>query len=218
MDLNRCAAIESAIETDIQKNRLKPGDRLPAERTLAARYQVSRNTVREAVKALKEKGVVETRKGSGSYVTACAGKALSKAIEQRTRRLKEIFEIRTMLEPCIVRLAAPRIDPPTLEQLNTLIQEQEQDIENGGNGAKQDQAFHRLLAKSAENQVLMTLYDTLSDLLAETRAEALQTPNRQKNSMDDHNRIIAALEADDATLAAAVMETHMENVARSLGL
>ena len=213
-----CATIAQALEREIQKGNFTPGDRLPAERPLAAQYQVSRNTVREAIKTLVEKGVVETRVGAGSYVAQTPGKALGQALAQNRKRLRDILEIRILLEPQMARLAAQRISPPLLDQLKSLVAEQEKAISKGKTGAAQDMAFHRCLALAGDNQVLLELYDTLSEILAESRAGDLQSPRRLKASVETHRSLIQALEARDPDTAARAMESHMARVKQLLNI
>src|SRR6202043_1907833 len=111
--------IGQQIEESILKGVLKPGDQLPAERELAQRFGVSRTAVREAVKALREKGLVEAYSGRGTFITDGTSQVIRQSLDLMTRIGQQegsvyLSELRQMLEPQIAVLAATRIEEQLL--------------------------------------------------------------------------------------------------------
>src|SRR5215467_12607936 len=118
--------IVQQIEESIVKGDLKPGDQLPAERDLAQRFGVSRTAVREAVKALREKGLVEAYSGRGTFVTNGTSQAIRQSLDLMVRINQQdgsthLAELRHMLEPEIAALAATRIEEQLLGTMRDAV-------------------------------------------------------------------------------------------------
>ena len=114
--------IVQQVEDSILKGQLKPGDQLPAERDLAQRFGVSRTAVREAVKTLREKGLVEAYSGRGTFVTNGTSQAIRQSLDLMIRVNQQegsanLAELRLVLEPEIAGLAAPRIEEQLLSTM-----------------------------------------------------------------------------------------------------
>lgn len=216
MTVQRHDEIVRVIEDLIKSGRLKPGERLPSERYLAESRQVSRNTVREAIKALAEKGVVASRRGAGTYVAEGALACMIDGATRRRQRLREVFELRKILEPQIARLAARRISAEGLAALADVIAQQRKALEQGRDLVALDELFHRLLARATGNSVLFDLYETLHDVLGESRVNELQSPERNRGSVAHHAAIFQALQRQAAEEAEASMHQHMEQVEKNL--
>jgi len=116
--------IAHQIELLISEGRLEPGDRLPPERALAGSFKVSRNCVREALRALAEKKLVESRQGDGTYVRDDAASDLARtfaeAFSAQRERIAEIFELRRAVEPGIAALAAEKATPRDIARLKAV--------------------------------------------------------------------------------------------------
>lgn len=203
--------VESKIIRMIETGAIAPGSRLPAERALAKTFKVSRNTVREAIRALVEKGIIVCRRGAGSFVTPDAGAriadALKKDIAGKQGRLAEIFEVRKMLEPGIAARAAETIAPEDLDALEATLARQRNALAQGDDPVPFDTEFHEILVKSTGNSVLRSLFKTMNTVLAETRD--FQTPERSDLSVAAHLEILKALRARDAAAARRAMSEHM---------
>lgn len=208
--------IVDQIEALIKNGRIKAGDRLPAERDLAEQFEVSRNTIREAIKALAEKAVVVSRRGSGTYVAEGALNCMIDGLTRRTHRLKEIFELRKILEPQIARLAAQRITPVTIAALEEVVQQQHETLATCRNQVELDERFHRLVVQATGNSVLSNVYETLHEVLAESRIRELQSMERNRSSLDHHLQLVRALKKHDPDEAAELMHQHMEQVEKNL--
>ena len=205
----------------IRTGALLPGDRLPPERQLARELAVSRTSVRQALQALAERGVVESRQGDGTYVAdELAGSFPNDAILDVLNReqgvLGDILEFRRLLEPQIAALAARRIDAAGIDRLKVVVCDQQRALLAGREDAALDAEFHRLLAEYAGNRVLVRVMAALRATVDETRAARLRTSGRQSASMEGHLRLLDALEARDAAAAHAAMEQHIAEIGTHL--
>ncbi len=201
----------------IRREKLKPGDRLPPERNLAATFGASRNTIREAIRALIGKGVLESRRGNGTFITQDGVDVLvdqlSGAVARQRQRLKEIFEFRRMLEPEIAAHAANRIRPEDLDFLKLTVFEQERRISSGQDDSQQDREFHLGLARATGNRVLHEVVHILEGIVGESRARGPDKRIRQQASIQSHKRIIDALQSGNPKSARQAMVDHLADMA-----
>ena len=205
----------------IRAGALLPGDRLPPERQLARELAVSRTSVRQALQALAERGVVESRQGDGTYVAdeltaSFPGDAILDVLNREQGVLGDILEFRRLLEPQIAALAARRIDAAGIDRLKVVVCDQQRALLAGRPDAALDAEFHRLLAEYAGNRVLVRVMAALRATVDETRAARLRTSGRQNASMEGHLRLLDALEAGDAAAAHAAMEQHIAEIGTHL--
>ncbi|MDD4731625.1 MAG: FadR/GntR family transcriptional regulator [Desulfovibrio sp.] len=212
----RYQEITARIREMLASGALGPGDRLPSERTLAERFRVSRNSVREAIRALAEQGVLESRRGDGTYVREPDGESLAAAFvagfEAQRHRIAEIFQFRRMIEPPIAALAARHVSSQWLDRLKVLVCDQHQRLLADVDDADLDVAFHLEVARASGNQVVVEALNALHEILAETRSSFLQTRERRSMAIQAHLRIIAALEAHDPEAASEAMRAHLHAV------
>src|SRR5262245_31831815 len=117
----------------LQQGRLKPGDRLPSERALAERLHVSRATIREALRAMQLKGLIVSRRGAGSFIAGGRPEELADALHHLA--LKDIFELRLLIEPSIAALAAERATRQDLQRLESILEQQEGELKKKGMAA-----------------------------------------------------------------------------------
>ena len=203
------------IEELIASGALRDGDRLPPERELAQLFKVSRNSVREAVFALENRGLVVSKVGAGTFVRGAEQDLidpLARAIEQQRQRLHEIFEFRLLLEPQIIGLAALHISGEQLQELEVLVAAQEARIAEGLPWGDLDSRFLRLIVQASGNQVLCKVFQQLDAILDEVRDETLQTASRARESLATHQRIVDALRRGDPEAASREMEDHLIGV------
>ncbi len=208
--------IVSRIRTMIRENALLPGSRLPAERKLAQSFGVSRNSVREAIKQLEEGGILESRTGAGTYVATGDKKiliqALARELERGRTRIKEIFEIRTLLEPQIAGLAATRINAAQTARLREIVGKQKLAVSHIKRFTALDTRFHALIVQAAGNEVLEQVMTTLHNILKESRSAPLMTRERQQASIKGHTAIVAALETGNARTTRKAMCDHIQDI------
>ncbi|MCG0278369.1 MAG: FadR family transcriptional regulator [Thermanaeromonas sp.] len=213
------------IKTGIFEGRLKPGDRLPAERELAEMLGVSRTSVREALKMLAAEGLVRIKHGQGAFIAEQDPDAyiqqFAKRIFVNPKTIKDLFEIRKTLEPAAAAWAAERAAQQELEELAGLVRQTKESLKQLPRGrlpvlARHDTQFHYNLAKATGNTVLVRIVDSLMDLLADIRSRTLSIPGRGEASVEEHGVIAEALLRRDARGASAAMLQHLENVEQQI--
>ena len=207
--------ITHRLQSLVETGDLKPGDRLPPERQLASLFGVSRNSVREAIKSLEQKGVLESRPGAGTFITAGSEADLARQFgeifAQERHRLGDIFELRLLLEPQIAHLAAQRISARTLQELHGIMAAYDQALRDGRPVYEIDQSFHDAIAAATGNTSIVRLMEEMHDMLSESRDEALQSPARSRTSLEAHMKILEALRRRDPQGARAAMTEHLEH-------
>jgi GntR family transcriptional regulator, transcriptional repressor for pyruvate dehydrogenase complex len=208
--------VQEKLQELISSGEIGLGQRLPSERDLAERFRVSRNSVREAIRGLTEKNVLESRRGDGTYLRGgredLPALPLGRTLESDARRLKEIFELRRMLEPQIAALAAGQITKRDLKALKMLVFEQEKRHMCRQDDAELDAAFHLRIAEAANNKLIVEVLRTLDHILAESRSEEVRSEERQRVSMRTHYLIVDALERRDPDAAKEAMIAHLLDV------
>jgi DNA-binding FadR family transcriptional regulator len=220
--------IVELLEERIRSGALVPGERLPAERELARRLEVGRSSVREAVAALATRGIIETRQGAGSFVSAAAPE-LVRADDQSIitdASPSAALEARLALEPQIVRLAARRGRPdPEIERLLELMASA---TDPGNRSARADwndadRGFHLQLAVIADNPVLVALAGTVAAVMNEPlwqrlRDESVAEPGRMELHLAEHRQIYEAILAGEEEAAAFYATEHIRRVRRFMNL
>jgi GntR family transcriptional regulator, transcriptional repressor for pyruvate dehydrogenase complex len=208
--------IVEQIRDLISAGRINPGDRLPPERELAELFHASRNSVRDAIRVLGQMGLIESRQGDGTYVRSVSADALAEPLAlmllQSQTQMRELWEVRRILEPAIAELAAARITDDELEELAAILDAQRRKVEVGAIPLEEDTAFHNLIAQAARNTVVLRTLDTLVDLLRQSRERSLQQRERPKYSLAGHLRILAALRAHDPIAARSEMLQHLREI------
>jgi GntR family transcriptional repressor for pyruvate dehydrogenase complex len=211
--------IVARIGEMIAAGELRTGDRLPPERRLAETFRVSRHAVREALRALEEKGLVRSHVGDGTYVLDREEQSLveplAQAIGLGVAKLREIFEFRKLLEPQVAALAATAATTEELTRLGELLGKQRAAVTSEERTAA-DQAFHLGLARATGNSVLVAVFGQLAELLGESRSDSLQSRPRQLVSLQNHERILRALWQGDAQEAAREMLNHLQEIERAI--
>jgi len=197
----------------IAAGRLKSGDRLPPERDLAEKFVVSRTSVREALRALESRGLIEIRAGDGAFVRDISVETLIEplalVILPHREAVGELFEARRLLEPAIATLAARRATPEEIAAMERILDAQGKEVAEGRTGVAQDAAFHAALAGSAHNRAISRIVNALMDLLTQSREESLQTPGRPARSHRDHLRILEAIRRRDEMAAHRTVLDHL---------
>ncbi|HXM53933.1 MAG TPA: FadR/GntR family transcriptional regulator [Candidatus Dormibacteraeota bacterium] len=208
--------IVDQIRELIAAGRIKPGDRLPPERELAELFKASRNSVRDAIRVLEQMGLIESRQGDGTYVRTVSAEDLAEPLAlmllQSRTQMRELWEVRRVLEPALAEFAASRITDEELDELDVILQAQGRKVEAGATALEEDIAFHYGIAEAARNTVMLRTLDTLVDLLRQSRERSLQQHDRPAYSLAGHKRILAALRRRDPERARAEMLRHLTEV------
>jgi GntR family transcriptional repressor for pyruvate dehydrogenase complex len=209
--------IVQQIEESILKGSLKAGDQLPAERELAIRFGVSRTAVREAVKALREKGLVEAYSGRGTFITDGTSQAVRQSFDLMVKigqpeGSTDLAEVRSILEPEIAALAAERAEESDRATLREAVAVMDRSLKDADAYIEADLDFHLALAEAAANPLILSLIDSIVGLLREQRLRIFQVEGGPQRGQIHHKRILEAMEKRDAKVARDAMKAHLEQV------
>ena len=210
--------IISQISDALVDGRLKPGDRLPPERELAEQFGVSRTVIRDAIKMLAGRGILQVKHGAGIFVATSEENmigrlgALSGILPVQGTGLRDLFEIRKVLEAQGAGWAARRRSAYHVERLRGILDDAHQHSEDPEVLSERDAQFHVAIAEASQNLVLVRVMLTLLDLLAQSRRESLSVPGRAKLSLRDHERIVEEIEAQRPDEARTAMLEHLTSV------
>lgn len=194
---------------------LQAGDVLPAERELGELFGVSRTVVREAVKSLAAKGLVDVRRGHGTVVTFPDVELAAETIANMLRSegagriaFSRVHEVRRLLEVEIAGLAAERREGDDLAQLRAVLDATEAATTPAA-WARNDIEFHATLARAAHNPLLSALLGSMTQILLELRRTAARLPDTQSRAQRYHRSIFEAVEVGATGAARKAMRAHM---------
>lgn len=209
--------IVQQVEESIHKGALKPGNQLPPERELAHQFGVSRTAVREAVKALREKGLVEAYPGRGTFVTDGTSHAIRQSLDRMIRIGQPegstyLAEVREILEPEIAALAATRADAEDLTSMHEAVSIMDKAKRDSDAFIEADLDFHLALAEAAANPLILSLIDSIVGLLREQRLRIFQVEGGPERGQYHHKRIMEAIERHDPLGAREAMKAHLRQV------
>jgi len=200
----------------ILDKRLAPGDRLPSERELGEQFGVSRTVVREAVRALVAKGVIDVVSGSGLRIAEASSsnvrESLSLWLHNSTLDYERMHEVRVVLETHIAAVAAERSSDDDLRALNEAHAAMAKAVERGRpveDLSILDLEFHRAMARSTHNELFLILLDSIGEGLLDVRRDNLRLNAQQTISL--HDAIRARIEAGDPDGARRAMDEHLED-------
>ena len=202
----------------ITSGRMKPGDRLPAERELAQAFSVGRSAVREAIRALESLGIVEARAGEGTFMATPPGSQgrdpITGSLFQTWSTQRNLIEVRRVLEPGLAALAARRATPDQIAKMRAILDDQKGKVQAHESYMKEDTAFHYLVAEASGNAVLLRVADSLMELLQETRDASWKIGTRPAHSLRQHQAILQAIEARNSLVAERRMREHIREIER----
>lgn len=201
---------------------LQPGQRLPVEKELAARLGVSRNSLREAVRALTTIRVLQTRQGDGTYVTSLSPELLLDTMSfvvdlHHDTTVLQFFEVRRLLEPEAAAMAAGSITDAGLAELDALLTDAEQiatdEVVDHEKLIANDQAFHGLINRSCGNPVLATVIEGMSGATTRARVwRGITEESAARRTVAEHRAIHTALANRDPVRARLYAAVHIAGV------
>jgi GntR family transcriptional repressor for pyruvate dehydrogenase complex len=209
--------IVGQIEARIVAGELKSGDQLPSENELAKQFAVSRTAVREAIKALREKRLVEVRPGVGTFITNGTPDAVRHSLGLLMKFGQPngsgyLVEMREMLEPEIAALAASRATEEDLAAMQEAVNSMDAALDDVEAFVEADLDFHLALAEATHNPVIPLLMDSVIDLLREERKQIGRVEGGLRRGQSHHKKILQAVTHRDAKLARRSMQDHLEQV------
>lgn len=210
--------VSERIRNLIIDEALRPAERLPSERDLAAQLGVSRIVIREALKYLSAQGLVEVKQGSGTYVKRLSSEHVidSIGLYLRFRRSDKAFanllEVRRSLEVDIAALAAERATEEDLAAMQAAIEQMAAHVGDPEQFAKHDLVFHSALAAATGNEIYGLLLIPITDLLLDFRIAAYlyDTEEAIQGGLTHHRKVLEQVKAGDSDGAREAMNDHLE--------
>lgn len=210
--------IELKIEDSIRQKKLEPGQKLPSEKELGAMFGVSRTAVREALRMLSARGLLNVRKGDGVYINAfsssLASKPMSLYLELQfdSDSILHLVHLRQLIEPNIARLAAQKRTREDLAGFQMNLAAFSDRTQDADQLAQLDVEFHSLIALSCHNPLIPLIMDPLFSMLP--RVKALIVNHLQKTHSDNapnyHKKIFDMIQLQDAEGAFSAMQEHLK--------
>lgn len=212
--------VASTLSEEIESGRLAEGDRLPTEVELVRQLGVSRTVVREALSRLRNAGLIEPRQGIGVFVLPRRTRPLDLEAADTKAKVLQIVEVRRAMEGEAAHLAATRATPLDLARMRQALDAIDSAVAVGGDGVDEDLAFHRSIAESTGNTVLVSTLRYLGDVsrsgIRVTRANEARRNDFIEAVRAEHHAILAAIEARDAEAARTAARLHMNHAAARL--
>ena len=203
------------IEQLIIEGHLQPGDRLPPERELARQFGVSRTVVREAVRALVAKSLLEVQPGSGTIVRSPTTKSVAQSMTMLLRSgqpeidYEKVHEVRRLLEVEIAGLAAERCTAEDLEEMEDIIHQTSEIQDDQACFPECDVAFHAALARATHNELFPLLLDSMTDVMVKVRQMGFEVPGMPLRALKHHSAIYEQVKAGDPEGARQAMREHL---------
>lgn len=208
----------------ILSGELKPGDPLPAERELARTFGVGRPAIREAIRALSMRNLVDVKQGGATRIASLSPKSLVEPFEVMftvgRSNIDYLFEARLILEPSIAELAAQRISDEQVSALESTIDTSRDTIGDQESFLRTDALLHGLILQAADNPVLTSIMTAIAQLGVRSRQQTSQLMKVRERTISDHEAIVSALGERDPGGSSYAMARHLRNVleAYSAGL
>jgi GntR family transcriptional repressor for pyruvate dehydrogenase complex len=205
------------LEKWIMNGDLEVGSKLPAERTLAESLGVSRASIRQGLHELEVRGLIDRRPGRGTIVLSAAGEStkagssIATALSVEGREITNVMELRAIIEPPIAGLTASRATERDIAQLRNVLDQMTLEMPVATYAAL-DESFHQAIAQYTHNPLLYMLTKQVATLVAPSRKAHLQTKQRRKNSIAEHENILNAISIHDSAAAVAAATEHVASV------
>ncbi|MBW4078133.1 MAG: FadR family transcriptional regulator [Acidobacteria bacterium] len=206
------------LERLILCGQLPVGGRIPPERELAELWGLSRSSVRDALKQLELRGLIERRPGRGTIVVDNVnqlGGTLVELLNEGQHELLQVMEVRAVIEPWVAARAAQRARPLELEEIGRLLHEMSDKVSDQ-RLAELDRAFHLAIARAAGNPLLASLLERVGEIVAESPHELLQNRREHLATLSEHAAIFQALCDKDVGAAEAAAQSHLDSIERQI--
>jgi len=204
----------------IREKKLRPGDRLPPERDLAAMMQVSRPSLREALRALSIMHIIENRRRLGTFITSLEPEAMveniSFILSLDVPTLVNVIEARKIIEPSLAAMAATKISAEQIEELEACVRRSEEMVQDPQAFIECDQEIHRRIAEAAQNNILSVFMNSIHHVCRYSRQKTTEIPEVPVRTLEDHRRLLKAIQNHDPEEASRVMREHLDFVEQRL--
>jgi DNA-binding FadR family transcriptional regulator len=210
---HRSQEVAEHIKALIRGETIKPGEKLPNEIELCKTFSVSRPTVREAMKALSSQGIIEIRRGKGTFVTQVPGIAQDPLgldfVLSPDLRLS-LIEARRILEPGVAKLAAQNASDDNIDKILASVRDMEAIVYQHKVGINVELDFHRSIAEATKNPVIMRLVPIIVGSIIKTYSDAPRTSEDHRHALEEHILIYEAIAARNPNSAFKAMQDHLD--------
>lgn len=201
------------IKELLESGELRAGSRLPPERELADMLNISRPSLRTALKALSVMGIIRAKPGAGTYIAEEIPEVFTEPMQFMTlihnTSVEELFEARRIIEAGLAELAAERATDEDIAALNKEIEGMRQAVGDPENFLKHDIYFHQVMARAANNKLMSGVMDTIAQLLYHIRRRTISHSSDSSEALEWHQKIVAAMQKHDAKRAKDMISGHL---------
>ncbi|RQD72306.1 MAG: FadR family transcriptional regulator [Tindallia sp. MSAO_Bac2] len=223
--LNKTRLFESVvnqIQEEIKKGVLIPGDKLPSERELSEALNVSRNSLREALRTLEIMNYVEIRPGEGVYIKKIRMDDLlepvTSAISLDKGMIMDLLDVRDVIEVEMAKRAAIFATSDDIERIGKALEDSREAIEAGETGLEEDGEFHMAIAQATHNEAFVMMMNLIKGSLTLSQKATLQIKGQPRRTLKDHVKVYEAIRMNDPEMAMKHMKEHIlkakENIIR----
>lgn len=219
--LNKTTLSEEVIKiilNKIRKGQWRPGDKIPGEISLAESFQLSRNSLREALKFLELSGILHSRAGKGTFLTEDVLKSLHRMELIETLKndstLIELIETRLTIEPQLAYFAAERMSPENIKKLENSLEKSKKAIEDNSYTTMMGWEFHQLIGEAADNKILSNLLTSITEELRDNRftyAYDIISSEALLKEIEDHEIILEHIKNKEAKKVKNFIYDHINN-------
>lgn len=219
--------IFDSIRDSIINGELKAGQKLPPERVLAKRFQVSRTTIREALMVLEINGIIEIRSSEGSFICPIETRTLindlsAAIIKAEDNMVYEMLDVRRLIESECAALAAVRASSLNLARIRQHLDDMEKSENDEEAGLSADLNFHYAVAQAANSTILFDLMKVLVNrmkgTIRATRCYRFSQPNRFVETLNEHKEIYIAISANNPDRARSLMAKHLIDIREEIAI
>ncbi len=201
------------IKELLERGELKAGSRLPPERELADMLNISRPSLRTALKALSVMGIIRAKPGAGTYIAEEIPEVFTEPMQFMTlihnTSVEELFETRRIIEAGLAELAAERATPEDIAAMNREIEGMRAAKGDPESFLKHDVQFHQAIARAANNKLMSGVMDTIAQLLYHIRRQTIARASDFDEAIEWHEKIVAAMAKHDARRAKDMLSGHL---------
>ena len=212
--------IIDVITAQIREGKIKPGDKIPGERVLANTFNVSRPSIRQALKALEFLGVLEIRHGTTTTLKTSSADLFINPLKYISILynvdIYELFEARKIIEVAMAKKAAQHATPDDIKKMQCCLEKAENNLNDPNIFLFAEKDFHECIFNASGNRLLTAMINSLNIVLIESRKETIKTFTNLKVSFDMHYRIFDAIKKQDIKAAGKAMLAHLEDVEKRL--
>lgn len=203
--------ISIEIEKAIKKGTFKIGEKIPSEPDLVKTFEVSRNTIREAIQSLIQAGVLESRQGDGTYVVTTSRFEANILNRLNNSKISEVHEVRVSLEREIVKLAALRRTQSDLAEIKKTLENKNLTKGFFKENSEADLAFHLSIAKASHNSIFYDLYKSISEYICTSIEKRLEITHMEEELISQlHIELFEAISSQDSKKAEEVINKILE--------